>query len=128
MSIKSINYEENRMSNSLDEFETIVYPVVGVTFDNRQEILQDFYDRIYKVGGEFDIRLVKEDQNKYDSNAIAVMLAIDDEYKNIGYIAKTENSALRESLPYIQKAKVRSMGYNYKGVLGVSIIVYIKKG
>lgn len=109
----------------LKKTETRVYNVVGVSFDNRQEILQDFFDRFYRVGGKHEVILVKETKNKFDSNAIAVMLNINKEYKNIGYISKNENMDLNNNFFRIIRSEIQSMGANYKGVLGLTINVIL---
>lgn len=103
--------------------ETRVYNIVGVTFENRQEVLQDFYDNHYKVGGSYPIQLVLEDNNPYDSNAIAVHLFFNGKAQNVGYISKNENQELRKLINKIDMIELRSMGPNYKGILGLSIVV-----
>lgn len=98
------------------------YPVVGVTFENRQEFLSDFYKR-YKVGGKYGVLLEKEDDNPYDNNAISVSLADlnNSTFNKVGYISKNDNIALREKFGNIVTTRLQSMGPNYKGDIGLTI-------
>ncbi len=99
------------------------YSVVGVTFENRQQILSDFYKH-YRHGGKYDVLLIHEDDNKYDKNAIGVMLDVGGcKYEHVGYISRQENEGL---VPIVDAGKVRSaklhsMGPNYKGDIGLTI-------
>lgn len=98
------------------------YTVVGVTFENRQDILNDFYKN-YKHGGKYDVFLFKEDDNPYDANAISVNIEINGSIKRVGYISKKENIELRTKIEKIINAKVNSIGPNHNGDLGLSIEV-----
>jgi hypothetical protein len=80
-----------------------VYRIVGVTFKNedgtpRQDILKDIYDD-YWLEDEDDqvsISLVREPNNQYDSNAIAVFASFEGTKGRIGYIGRGENEELVE--------------------------------
>lgn len=98
------------------------YVVVGVTFEHRQDILSDFYKN-YHHGTHYDVNLIKEDNNPYDSNAVAVNIDVNGEMKNVGYISKKENVELRQRFDKIKNAHVRSIGPNINGDLGLSINV-----
>lgn len=105
--------------------ESRILDIVGVTFENRQEILKDFYDNIYQEGSKNPIQLFLENDNPYDKNAIAVALEIRGELKKIGYISKNDNIELRKEFNKIKNIYLQSMGANYKGILGGTINVVI---
>lgn len=100
------------------------YQIVGVTFENRQEFLSDFYKK-YKVGGKYGVLLEREDDNLYDKNAIVV--AITDlnssTLNKVGYISKNDNVELRKKFDNIITARLLSIGPNYKGDIGLTIEV-----
>lgn len=106
--------------------ELRILNIVGVTFDNRQEILKDFYDNVYKEGSKNPIQLLLEDNNPYDKNAIVVALDVGGgELKHVGYISKDDNVELRRVFDKIENVYLQSMGANYKGILGGTIAVVI---
>lgn len=99
------------------------YSVVGVTFENRQEILSDFF-KGYRHGGKYNVKLVHEANNQYDSNAVAVHLEVGEGiFKGVGYISRQENKALSQSVDAgkVKNASLRSIGPNYKGDIGLTI-------
>ena len=99
------------------------YNVVGVTFENRQSILSDFFKH-YKHGGKYPVLLNHEINNQYDKNAIAVHLDVGgSNFKHVGYISKLDNEALVETLDAgkVKTARLYSMGPNYKGDIGLTI-------
>ena len=99
----------------------IDYNVVGVTFENRQKILEDFF-KTYKVGGIYNVRLVHEPENPYDSNAVSVFLETSkDEYKNVGYISKHDNADLVENLPNLIKSTLLFAHATPNGKIGIGI-------
>ena len=96
------------------------YTIVGVTFDHRQDVLSNFYKN-YRHGGDYDVVLYKEDDNQYDKNAISVNLEINGKLEKVGYIAKTKNEELRNKFDMIKNAKIKSIGPNVNGDIGLSI-------
>jgi hypothetical protein len=104
------------------------YPVVGVTFENRQDILERFYGR-YMCGHIYGVHLLKEDDNQYDKNAISVELETNPGiYEKIGYISKDSNVQMRTDWGKLKRASLKSIGYNSKGQLGLAIsVVYDKE-
>ena len=103
--------------------ETKCYGVVGVTFENRQDILSRFF-KGYRHGGKYDVRLVHEADNQYDANAVAVMLDVGGgDFKGVGYIARQENEALSRNVDEgkVRSARLRSIGPNYRGDIGLTI-------
>lgn len=91
------------------------YKVNGTSFC--QDALNKFYKDDYKIGKHYEIKLVCEEDNPYDSNAIAVYLNSD----KIGYIPKVSNVELKQSFGKIKSAYLKSMGPNYKGIIGAEI-------
>ena len=99
------------------------YSVVGVTFENRQEILSDFF-KGYRHGGKYSVKLVHETDNQYDPNAVAVHLDVGGGvFKGVGYISRQENKALSQSVDAgkVRSASLRSIGTNYRGDIGLTI-------
>ena len=100
------------------------YDVVGVTFEGRQEILDKFFKNTYKIGGSYAVRLVREPDNKYDKNAVAVYLDLGgSDFKQVGYISKQENQKLIADFGKMKTASVASMGPNSFGDIGLTIKV-----
>ena len=107
--------------------ETMNYPVVGVTFENRQDILGEFY-KTYKSGGKYGVKLVEETDNAYDPNAVAVHLETSPgTYRHVGYISKNDNVLAKERMPRLESARLRSIGPNRKGQIGLTIDVAYNK-
>ena len=103
--------------------ETWYYDVVGVTFEGRQQILNDFYKN-YKVGGFHEVKLECEPDNQYDQNAIGVHLDVGgSDFKQVGYISRMDNVRLGNMLKTgkFKRASLCSMGPNSKGELGLKI-------
>ena len=64
--------------NSEDVLHTVPFKVLGSAyFVEHQKCLEDALE---------DAKLVPESNNKYDKNAIAVMLVLDNEWNKVGYI------------------------------------------
>ncbi len=102
--------------------KTVVFPVVGVTFDNRQERLEKFY-RQYKSGGRYPVALFAEDDNHYDPNAVAVYLEVEGNLTKVGYISREYNVEVRKMMLKLQDSKVASMGPNQQGQIGFRVVV-----
>jgi len=93
MSSDKLRYNE---SNGLSEID---FAVVGVTFDNRQDILKRIYPE-YLNHVKIPVRLDPEPANIYDPYAIKVVLPTTEEI--IGYVSKDFN---KEILPIVSKIK-----------------------
>ena len=107
--------------------ETMNYPVVGVTFENRQDILGEFY-KTYRSGGRYGVRLVEETDNAYDPNAVAVHLETSPgTYQHVGYNSRNDNALVKEMMPRMNSARLRSIGPNRKGQIGLTIDVAYNK-
>ena len=110
-----------------------VFKVVGVSFKNddgssRQDVLKGIYDDLWTEGRESEIkfRLSREPDNKYDSNAVAVLYKTESRYVRVGYIPKDVNEQLGVMLA-AGSAKpdvsVDSMGLARNGNVSLSISV-----
>ena len=98
------------------------YQVVGVTFDGRQKVLADFL-KSYKAGKQYDVVLMPENDNAYDSNAVSVALEVNGKYECVGYIAKELNQQLRNEMNFISSSRLKSIGYGTNGKIGLTIYV-----
>ena len=97
------------------------YPVVGVTFEGRQQILSDFF-KGYHHGAHYAVALEREPSNQYDPNAISVSLDVGgSDFRKVGYISKQDNQLLGKVLDKVKTARLKSIGPNYKGDLGLTI-------
>lgn len=115
------------MADELNNVETMNYTVVGVTFENRQDILGEFY-KSYKAGGRYGVKLVEETDNAYDPNAVAVHLETSpDVYRQVGYLSRNDNVLAKERMPRLAGARLRSIGPNRKGQIGLTIDVAYNK-
>lgn len=62
--------------------KVVVCRVAGVTFDNRQEVIQ-------RLHGDEPCRIVPEPENQYDANALAVYAAEHDgTISHVGYVPR----------------------------------------
>lgn len=110
--------------------------IVGVTFKNpdgssRQELLEKLYDEYYTEGYEDEIglRLVREPDNRYDSNAVAVYVDSPPEYQGqIGYLpgprAEWIGPAMDEDR--LVGAELASMGLSKTSKVGLTLLVKIR--
>lgn len=98
------------------------YHVVGVTFEGRQKVLAEFF-KTYKVGRQYDVVLMPENNNAYDPNAISVALEVNGKYQCVGYIPKELNQELRNKMNFIASSRLKSIGYGTNGKIGITIRV-----
>lgn len=61
--------------------------VAGVTFEGRQEALAELH-KAQQAGASITTYLVREPDNKYDANAIKVLLECGDGPKHVGYVPR----------------------------------------
>jgi hypothetical protein len=92
----SINNNEEEMI-SMSKIKEVIFKVVGVSFKNedgtsRQEIIS-------KMTNESNILLVREPQNLYDTNAVAIYA----DMKQIGYVGKEYAGLLSQFMDGGQK-------------------------
>lgn len=103
----------------------VTYPVVGVTFEGRQAILEKYLDEYRNTGKQRKCELVPEPDNKYDKNAVAVYIEGEHEKEKVGYIAKDLNQDLKSTFDSILEVRVQSIGRTENGNIGLSIILTI---
>lgn len=112
---------------ALEESEKLLnqktYSVVGVTFDGRQNVLRKYYAEFVKTGKLRNCELILENDNKFDPNAVSVMICGEDRLEEIGFISKNENQEVRKIFDDIKDIRVKSMGRTEKGDIGISILV-----
>lgn len=113
-------------NRELKKTKKVTYQVVGVTFEGRQNILQKYYQEHIKTGKKRACELIFEDDNKYDSNAIAVMICGDKGFEQVGYISKEVNKELRENFRNIKEVCVGSIGIGANSKIGLSLDVYME--
>lgn len=109
---EKLRYSE---SNGLSEIE---FAVVGVTFDNRQEILKEIYqDFLNKI--KIPVYVEKEPNNEYDPNAVKVVLKNTNQV--IGYVSKEFNEDIGEIIENIKEAFIVNMYMNRTRNMGVIV-------
>lgn len=110
--------EKFREKNNQFEFAA-----VGVTFDNRQDILNEVYSDSIKSGlDNIPIVLKKEPENPYDANAIAITLL---DGRTIGYVSKDFNEEVNEMMQDIKKSYIKSIYMNKKRIFNAMICIEI---
>ena len=73
--------------NSGDVLHTVPFKVLGSAYSvERQKCLEDAHKLLYESKVDVNAKLVLESNNKYDKNAIAVMLGFGNEWNIVGYI------------------------------------------
>ena len=72
------------------ERHRIVFPVAGVTFENRQETIKNL-SHIFNSGKRIEVEFEPEPNNIYDKNAIKVNVLNNGVKEHIGYVPKTLN-------------------------------------
>lgn len=109
--------KENSMKLS-KAWRTISTKVVGVTFDNRQEL-------IARLTIDTKIKLVRDPENPYDSNAIKVVTGTTCE--QIGFIKRelAAELALLMDKGYDAKASISALTGEGQEALGVNILIGI---
>lgn len=99
---KTINQQEQAVSShdgTLDILHTVPFKVLGTCKSTaRQMVLAEAHSYLNEYNRPIFVKLEREPDNVYDSNAIAVFVQIDVEFQKVGYVA----SELTEYVhPYI---------------------------
>lgn len=127
-------YLNNKLTGWLNKFsnkekkERLFFSAAGVTFDNRQEMLKNLTDK----GNISEVYLEPEIENKYDSNAIKIMLVDDFGIKyHIGYVPKKEkgydfifNEKILNNISKINKFELKWVG-EINGIYGAKFCLEI---
>lgn len=99
----------------------IEFAVVGVTFDNRQELLSELYSDSIKNGiDNIPVILKKEPENTYDKNAIAVLT---NDNQSIGYVSKDFNELIGEKIENIKRSYIKEIYMNKKRIFNAMICI-----
>lgn len=110
--------EKIRSSENGNKYE---FAAVGVTFDNRQEILNELYSDSVKSGiDNIPVILKKEPENPYDKNAIAIMTT---DNRSIGYVSKDFNELIGEQLDNIKRSYIKDIYMNKKRIFNAMICI-----
>ena len=72
--------------------------VAGVTFEKRQEALKALYDEYYTVAEKKSVELIPEPENKFDADAVQVVVVNGLTRTLIGYVPKPINIIVLEML------------------------------
>ncbi len=91
----------------------------GITFENRQEAIKTLQEKQ-------ELKLVMEEDNPFDSNALMVMTL---DNRQLGYISKKFNERIKRELEEGKKYKVEVANIYFcgnSGRLGVNIKMEIK--
>lgn len=83
----------------------VVVKLAGVTFDNRQPIIKVMKE-------DTNIKLERDRANPHDFYAVGVLANIADMWIKIGFIPKTDNRNIAESLDSGIKLVARIVGFN----------------
>lgn len=108
--------------------QTMTVRAVGTTFENRQERLQ-FLQQFNK--NDLSVSLEREPQNRYDSNAIGIVVHIKPLQRRtlIGYVPKGLAAKLSKVLDMGVKARAELIniigGYGYKESYGALLNITI---
>ena len=103
------------------ESTSVIVKVAGVTFENRQEILERFY-RDWNEGSVFDVSLVPEEDNEFDKNAIGVWLEVSGKKEKVGYVPRDCNADLKAALGEMKCCHLNTIGVSQKGTIGLTIV------
>lgn len=101
----------------------IEFAAVGVTFDNRQDILNELYADSIKMGiDDIPVVLKKEPENPYDKNAIAILT---NDNRSIGYVSKDFNEFIGEKINNIKRSYIKEIYMNKKRIFNAMICIEI---
>ena len=106
--------------------KTMVYNVVGVTFEGRQKTIQKYYKQLCENGKRLPCHLILEDDNKFDKNAVAVYICGEDKLQQIGYISKDQNSFIRQFFENIFDIKINDICF-FQGIYSVKINIVFQE-
>ena len=119
------------------ERHRIVFPVAGVTFEDRQEKIKNL-SYIFNSGKRMEVEFEPEPDNAYDKNAIKVNVLNNGVREHIGYVPKTLNkdqdneskienfnAMIFDILDNIERAETSWVGEK-NGNYGVRVVCYEK--
>lgn len=134
---KFINNRTKEPQQNKEIKHRIVFPVAGVTFEDRQKTIKKLAD-VYNSGKRMEVEFVPEPENIYDKNAIKIYVINNGSKEFIGYVPKTLNkdqdneskienfnSMIYSILDKIENAETSWIGER-NGNYGVRIVCYEK--
>ena len=115
----------------------IVFPVAGVTFEDRQETIKRL-SNIFNSGKRMEVEFIPEPENIYDKNAIKINVLNNGNREFVGYVPKTLNKdqdneskienfneMINSIIDNIENAETSWIGEK-NGTYGVRIVCYEK--
>ena len=122
---------------SYEKKHKIVFPVAGVTFEERQEKIK-FLSSVFNSGKRMEVEFEPEPTNIYDSNAIKVLVLNNGKKEFVGYVPKTLNkdqdneskienfnAMISNIIENIEKAETSWIGEK-NGNYGIRVVCYEK--
>lgn len=110
--------EKIRTSENGNKYE---FAAVGVTFENRQDVISELYSDSVKSGiDNIPVILKKEPQNHYDKNAIAILTT---DGRSIGYVSKDFNELIGEKINDIKYSYIKDIYMNKKRIFNAMICI-----
>ena len=93
--------------DSDDVLHTVPFKVLGSPYSlEHQKYLEDAHKLLYERKGDVNAKIVPENNNQHDKNAIAVMLRFAQEWKKVGYIARELTQFLH---PLLKQDKITNV-------------------
>ena len=122
---------------SYEKKHKIVFPVAGVTFEERQEKIKSL-SSVFNSGKRMEVEFEPEPTNIYDSNAIKVLVLNNGKKEFVGYVPKTLNkdqdneskienfnAMISNIIENIEKAETSWIGEK-NGNYGIRVVCYEK--
>jgi len=108
-----MNFDLNALRSFAKQIKTeedapvdgFVSKVVGVTFDNRQPIINVMDMRT-------EVRLVRERSNKFDFYAVGVEAKVGGKWLSVGYIPKHKNKEIAEKIDNTADLSAKILHFN----------------
>lgn len=104
--------------------ECIDFVAVGVTFDNKQQVLQQLFGLHMSYPNiKISVKLIPQPQNQFDKNAIKISLK---DGRSLGYVSNQYNSDMLKLLPQIQDSYIKQIYLNNKRIYNALIKLEFK--
>lgn len=102
-----------------DGKDCVDFVAVGVTFENRQQILQElFQTSMSNKDVVIPVYLQKQETNEYDKNAVKICLK---DNRCIGYVSKNFNEDVGKLIPQIKRSYIKQIYMNNKRLYNAMI-------
>ena len=118
--IKLFNIKETKVKFYVQNGkQCLEFVAVGVTFDNKQQILQELFQlNICNPDVKIKVKLQLQQDNKFDPNAIKIVLK---DGRSIGYVSKQYNSDFKNVIDKILDAYIEQIYMNNKRIYNAKI-------